>query len=222
MNVIFNLIDSKAADPEIAKKRNRVEIAKRRNPVARGTLRVTRWTVGALVFWGWAGLALANSGDEATAQEDRIAELERTVAILADELERTRQEMALPGDPELTSQHGHGIAPERTCNGGQLPIAHMSGQEDDAPPLCQGRIEMLLPVSRHIPIDVRCVDAWQSEELHDVFAHMPECPPHDAAQFRCGCSVPKRVLEVDVGQLRATRLDPPGEISEPPADPERR
>ena len=45
------------------------------------------------------------------AQEDRIAELERTVKVLADELERTRAEVTVPDEAEdLVSQHGLGPA----------------------------------------------------------------------------------------------------------------
>ena len=44
---------------------------------------VARLLVAAVAFWGCAGLAFADTADEATAQEDRIAELERTVAVLA-------------------------------------------------------------------------------------------------------------------------------------------
>ena len=71
----------------------------------RGSL-VARWLVGAIAFFGFVGLAAANAVDEATAQEDRIAELERTVAILADELERTRRELAVPEDQPLSSKYG--------------------------------------------------------------------------------------------------------------------
>jgi len=52
-----------------------------------------------------AGASAAPS-DVLTAQEDRIAELERTVAILADELERTRRERAVPEEQPLSSQYG--------------------------------------------------------------------------------------------------------------------
>ncbi len=61
-----------------------------------------------------AGLALASSAgadaipDEQRAQEDRIAELERIVEVLADELDRTRDSMALPEDPELIPRYGRG------------------------------------------------------------------------------------------------------------------
>ena len=77
----------------------------------RGAPRVARWLVAALVaFFGTAGLALAAATDQVTAQEDRIAELERTVAILADELERTRRELVVPEDQPLSSQFGLGPA----------------------------------------------------------------------------------------------------------------
>ena len=56
------------------------------NQGKRGAPRVARWLVGVLAFSGAAGLAAAAATDQVTAQEDRIAELERTVAILADEL----------------------------------------------------------------------------------------------------------------------------------------
>ena len=71
----------------------------------RGSL-VAGWLVGATAFFGFAGLAAADADDQATAQEDRIAELERTVAVLADELERTRQELAVPEDQPLSSKYG--------------------------------------------------------------------------------------------------------------------
>jgi hypothetical protein len=68
--------------------------------------RVARWLLAALAFFGAAGLAGADATDNAIAQEDRIAELERTVAILADELERTRRELAVPEDRPLSSKFG--------------------------------------------------------------------------------------------------------------------
>ena len=82
------------------KMRCRMDLGKRGAPL------VARWLVAALAFFGWAGLAAANAVDQATAQEDRIAELERTVAILADELERTRRELAVPEDQPLSSKYG--------------------------------------------------------------------------------------------------------------------
>ena len=56
----------------------------------------------------------AAAADEPTdrdlAYEDRIAELERTVGVLAEELERTRREVVLPEEPELKSKYGMGPA----------------------------------------------------------------------------------------------------------------
>ncbi len=65
---------------------------------------------------GWvllATLATASSAaadaadDRARAQDDRIAELERTVSVLADELERTRRDMAIPDDDVMSARFGH-------------------------------------------------------------------------------------------------------------------
>lgn len=50
------------------------------------------------------------SADENLAYEDRIAELERTVGVLAEELERTRRELVLPEEPDLKSLYGMGPA----------------------------------------------------------------------------------------------------------------
>jgi hypothetical protein len=44
------------------------------------------------------------------AYEDRIAELERTVKVLADELERTRADVTVPEEPELVGAYGLGPA----------------------------------------------------------------------------------------------------------------
>jgi len=68
-----------------------------------------RWLVAAIAIWTGAGLAAAEPTDEAIAQEDRIAELERTVAVLVDELERTRRELAVP--EALTLKSKFGLAP---------------------------------------------------------------------------------------------------------------
>jgi opacity protein-like surface antigen len=57
-----------------------------------------------------AGVAVAQSTDDQISQEDRIAELERTVKVLADELERTRAEVAVPEEEELVSRYGLGPA----------------------------------------------------------------------------------------------------------------
>ncbi len=48
--------------------------------------------------------------DGQLAQEDRIAELERTVKVLADELERTRSDQAVPEEEALESKFGLGPA----------------------------------------------------------------------------------------------------------------
>jgi len=80
------------------------------NLAKRGAPSLALWLVTVLAFIGTAGFAAANAVDESTAQEDRIAELERTVAILADELERTRRELAVPEDQPLSSKFGLGPA----------------------------------------------------------------------------------------------------------------
>jgi hypothetical protein len=71
-----------------------------------GMHRGTRQLIAAIACFGWAGLASADASEEARAQADRIAELERTVAVLADELERTRRELAVPEDEPLSSKYG--------------------------------------------------------------------------------------------------------------------
>jgi hypothetical protein len=48
--------------------------------------------------------------DAELASEDRIAELERKLEVLSEELERTRSEMALPEEPMLESVYGLGPA----------------------------------------------------------------------------------------------------------------
>ena len=76
-----------------------------------------RWV--ALGIWLAAGMAAADEvpgepvgmpvkSDEQLAQEDRIAELERIVDVLADELERTRESITLPEEPELKALYGRG------------------------------------------------------------------------------------------------------------------
>jgi hypothetical protein len=50
------------------------------------------------------------STEQGLAYEDRIAELERTVKVLADELERTRAEVTVPEEPELVGAYGLGPA----------------------------------------------------------------------------------------------------------------
>lgn len=70
---------------------------------------LARCCFASLVLFG-SGVAVAQSPDAQLAQEDRIAELERTVKVLADELERTRAEVALPEEEGLASRYGLGPA----------------------------------------------------------------------------------------------------------------
>ena len=56
-----------------------------------------------------SGVALAAT-DEELKQADRIDELERTVKVLADELERTRADVTVPEEEPLASQYGLGPA----------------------------------------------------------------------------------------------------------------
>ncbi|MBW2666314.1 MAG: hypothetical protein JRE13_08500 [Deltaproteobacteria bacterium] len=78
-----------------------------------------RWWVGSLVLACAATAAYADEGAGvnvspptagALAQDDRIAELERAVAVLASELERTRADITVPEEPELIGQYGFGPA----------------------------------------------------------------------------------------------------------------
>jgi hypothetical protein len=69
----------------------------------------TRWIAGLALLWAGTAAAEATT-DRRLSQEDRIAELERTVAVLADELERTRTATAVPEEPELESIYGLGPA----------------------------------------------------------------------------------------------------------------
>jgi hypothetical protein len=73
---------------------------------------LVRWTV-ALVFLVSAGAAVAETTDKEIAQEDRIDELERTVKVLADELERTRAEVTVPEEADLEPRYGLGPAASR-------------------------------------------------------------------------------------------------------------
>lgn len=68
--------------------------------------------VQALLLMWFAPAAMASelASDVDLAQEDRILELERTVAVLVDELERTRTEMAVPEDKALKARYGRGPA----------------------------------------------------------------------------------------------------------------
>lgn len=63
----------------------------------------------------------ANTGltDAQLAQEDRIAELERTVGILVDELERERSARAFPEEAPLSSEWGLGPAASKVYKVGQ-------------------------------------------------------------------------------------------------------
>lgn len=64
----------------------------------------------ALVLLG-SGVALAEEpSDQQIAQEDRIDELERTVKVLAEELERTRADVTVPEEEALVSRYGLGPA----------------------------------------------------------------------------------------------------------------
>ena len=51
--------------------------------------------------------------------EDRIAELERTVEVLADELQRTRTALAVPEEPVLESAYGMGPAASKVYRAGR-------------------------------------------------------------------------------------------------------
>ena len=75
--------------------------------------KLTRCLVALSSVW----LAAPALADEAAAvsdtdllYEDRIAELERTVKVLAEELERTRADVTVPEEPELKSSYGMGPA----------------------------------------------------------------------------------------------------------------
>jgi opacity protein-like surface antigen len=64
------------------------------------------WLLASIAALGLAGQAGAETSPALLAQEDRIAELERTVAVLADELERTRRELAMPEEHPLVERYG--------------------------------------------------------------------------------------------------------------------
>jgi len=67
------------------------------------------WSLCWFLTMGAMSSAFAGN-DAALAQEDRIAQLERTVQTLAEELERTRTDIAVPDDPALKSVWGLGPA----------------------------------------------------------------------------------------------------------------
>ena len=67
---------------------------------------IAGWLIVFPAAYGVADSARAEATENSLAQEDRIAELERTVAVLADELERTRRELAVPEEHELVARYG--------------------------------------------------------------------------------------------------------------------
>jgi hypothetical protein len=69
--------------------------------------------VAAFAASGVAGRAGAQTAETSLAQEDRIAELERTVAVLVDELERTRRDLAIPEEHELVARYGRAAGASR-------------------------------------------------------------------------------------------------------------
>ncbi len=82
-----------------------------------------RCSILLLLIWGLAAPALADDASVPTdtsvgavstelnlAYEDRIAELERVVQVMASELQRTREDIAVPEDAELKSSYGMGPA----------------------------------------------------------------------------------------------------------------
>jgi hypothetical protein len=71
-----------------------------------GHARPVRWLLAALL----AAAGTAAADEDELARDDRIAELERKVEVLTEELERTRTEVAVPELPELKSQYGLGPA----------------------------------------------------------------------------------------------------------------
>jgi hypothetical protein len=79
---------------------------------------ITRRCLILLLALVWAAPTLADDTSASTANlsdrdleyADRIAELERTVRVLADELERTRADVTVPEDPELIPRYGLGPA----------------------------------------------------------------------------------------------------------------
>ena len=66
---------------------------------------------------------MAESPDAQLSQEDRIVELERTVGVLTEELERTRVEIAVPEDGTLESRYGLGPAASKIYGATQGPLA---------------------------------------------------------------------------------------------------
>ena len=54
--------------------------------------------------------AFAEQDDATLARDDRIAELEAQVGLLADELAKVRDQVVVPTEPELVSEYGLGPA----------------------------------------------------------------------------------------------------------------
>ena len=71
------------------------------------SIRIAGWLAGAALL---LAVPAGAADDEELAREDRIKELERKVQVLAEELERTRTELAVPEEPELKSSYGLGPA----------------------------------------------------------------------------------------------------------------
>jgi opacity protein-like surface antigen len=74
---------------------------------------IAGWLIVFPAAYGVADSARAETTETSLAQEDRIAELERTVAVLADELERTRRDLAIPEEHELVARYGRADAASR-------------------------------------------------------------------------------------------------------------
>ncbi len=79
---------------------------------------LARWIVALALMGSMAGVSAAAENAEDTedrdrSYEDRIEELERTVGVLATELERTRRETVVPESPDLKSKYGMGPSASR-------------------------------------------------------------------------------------------------------------
>jgi hypothetical protein len=68
------------------------------------------------ILWMLPAPVLAAAGDAQLADDDRIAELERKVEVLTDELERTRTALAVPDQAPLESSFGLGPAASKVYN----------------------------------------------------------------------------------------------------------
>ena len=80
----------------------------------------SRWLIliGLLCVMGGSSALAEEPDDRDRMYEDRIAELERTVGVLATELERTRRESVVPESPELKSKYGMGPAASKVFDCG--------------------------------------------------------------------------------------------------------